>query len=177
MKKIKEKLYNKNNLTIKDITETIIRVKVLLVNSKNEVLLGFCHNTYQFPGGHLENKESIIECAIREVKEETGIVLSIEKIEPFFILRHYSKNYHNTGENRCSEIYYFKIKTDKRYNLTKVDYTENEKNGEFELRYIPLEKVEEVLKDSVFLNKKNEVIVPEMLAVFNEYKNLEMPDK
>lgn len=176
MEKIKEKLYNKDNLKIEDITETIVRVKMLLVNSKNEVLLGFCHNTYQFPGGHQENGESLIECVIREVKEETGIELALDKVDPFFVIRHYSKNYHGTGENRCSEIYYFEIKTDEQYNLANADYTENEKDGEFELRYIPLETVENVLNDSISWNEKNAVIVPEMIAVFNEYKNLEEPN-
>lgn len=28
---------------------------------------------WQFPGGHLENNESVIECARREVLEETGV--------------------------------------------------------------------------------------------------------
>ena len=43
--------------------------KVLLGNRKNAHGAG----TWAFPGGHLEYKESIEECAKREVFEETGI--------------------------------------------------------------------------------------------------------
>ena len=31
---------------------------------------------WQFPGGHLESEESVIECAVREVLEETGISIT-----------------------------------------------------------------------------------------------------
>lgn len=33
------------------------------------------NGTWQFPGGHLEFKESWEECAAREVREETGITI------------------------------------------------------------------------------------------------------
>ena len=34
-----------------------------------------------FPGGHVENGESIYDSAVREVKEELGITLKLEEIE------------------------------------------------------------------------------------------------
>lgn len=40
--------------------------------------------TWGLPGGHLENGESIKQCAVREVKEELGVKLEYVKIEEIF---------------------------------------------------------------------------------------------
>ena len=44
---MKQIITNKYNLTDSDMTEVVKRVKVLLVNSNNDVLLGYSHNNYQ----------------------------------------------------------------------------------------------------------------------------------
>lgn len=59
---------------------------ILIFNNFNQILLGQRKNAHGAsswgpPGGHLEFGESLEECAIREVLEETGLV--IEK--PTFI--------------------------------------------------------------------------------------------
>ncbi len=48
---MKEVLYNYNNLTLEDIDETVTRTKGLIINSNNEITLGYSNKTYQFPGG------------------------------------------------------------------------------------------------------------------------------
>ncbi len=61
----------------KNIIRPAIGVGVLVWREK-QLLLGkrladqqdIC---WQFPGGHLENNESVIECAVREVQEETSL--------------------------------------------------------------------------------------------------------
>ena len=63
----------------------IIGVNVILVDKSNRVLLGQRLNsigagTYGFPAGRLEKNESIVECAKRETKEETGIILTETKL-------------------------------------------------------------------------------------------------
>ena len=56
---MKEFIINDDNLTEEDIEMKVIRVKALIINSKGNIILAFNNNTYQFPGGHVDNDESI----------------------------------------------------------------------------------------------------------------------
>jgi 8-oxo-dGTP diphosphatase len=64
-----------------------IGVGVIVIKDK-KVLLGQRQGSHgagawQFPGGHLEYRESIEECAIREVYEEAGIQIENIRYGPF----------------------------------------------------------------------------------------------
>ena len=167
---MKQLITNKYNLTDSDMTEVVKRVKVLLVNSNNDVLLGYSHNNYQFPGGHVEENETLVQAVNREVLEETGIELNITNIEPFACAIGYYKDWPAEGKNRKIEIYYYEVKTDEKPNLENTKYTENEKNGNFELRYIPLLDVENVLKTNAEEYGDKKGIAREMIDLFGVYK-------
>jgi 8-oxo-dGTP diphosphatase len=60
----------------------------VIVKNGDQVLLGKRKNAHGegdwcFPGGHLEFKESIEDCARREVLEETGIKIKNLKLGPY----------------------------------------------------------------------------------------------
>ena len=46
----------------------------VVVNEENEMLFIYRHSKWDLPKGHVEKDESFEDCALREVKEETGIV-------------------------------------------------------------------------------------------------------
>lgn len=167
---MKQLITNKYNLTDSDMTEVVKRVKVLLVNSNNDVLLGYSHNNYQFPGGHVEENETLVQAVNREVLEETGIELNITNIEPFACAIGYYKDWPAEEKNRKIEIYYYEVKTDEKPNLENTEYTENEKDGNFELRYIPLLDVENVLKTNAEEYGDKKGIAREMIDLFGVYK-------
>ena len=165
-------IYNKNNLEEKDITEVVKRVKLFMINSKNEILMGYSHNEYHCPGGHVEEGESLIDAINREVEEETGIVLNLKELTPFACTLGYYKDWPEEGKNRKTEIYYYEIKTDEKPNLSNTHYDEGELEGNFELKYIPLDKVEEeFIKNSNIYGDKHG-IKKEMLKIFEIYKSL-----
>ena len=97
MKKI---ITNKDNLKEGDMTELVQRVKILLINSKREILLGYSHHNYQFPGGHVEEGENLLETVNREILEETGINLNVKSLKPFAKAIGYYKDWPEVGKNR-----------------------------------------------------------------------------
>jgi len=58
--------------------------KVLLVKRKKT---GFMDGYYATPGGHVDPKETIKGAAVRELREETGLVIKEEDLELFHILQ------------------------------------------------------------------------------------------
>lgn len=173
---MKEILYNYDNLTLEEIDEVVVRTKGLIINSKDEITLGYSHKTFQFPGGHLEEGETLNECLLREIKEETGIEIKNAEIKPFEKITYYNKNYHNSEKNRKNEIYYFIIKTDDTFNIDNSQLDEWEQDGKFTVKTFPLTNVEQVLIDSIPDNPINKVIVEEMLDIFKEYNKIKDMD-
>lgn len=169
---MKELFYNNDNLTKEEIDETVIRTKGLIINDNNEITLGYSHKTYQFPGGHLEEGETINECLIREVKEETGIDIKNYELQPFQKNTYYSKNYRGTNKNRENIIYYFIIKTNDKTNLNNIELTNYEKEGNFCIKTYTLDNIENILIKSIPDNPINEIIVEEMLEAIKEYKRI-----
>jgi len=168
---MKKLITNNYNLTEQDMTEVVKRVKVLILNSNREVLLGYSHNNYQFPGGHVEEGETLIDAVNREILEETGMDLGISSLKPFACAIGYYKDWPSIGKNRKIEIYYYEVKTDEKPILENTKYTENEKNGNYELKYIPLKNIEKVLEKNAKQYGDRNGIAKEMIDLFNLYKN------
>ena len=166
---MKEIIYNYDYLKDEDITEVVIRTKALIINNKN-IILGNENNIYQFPGGHLEESETFEECLKREVLEETGIEINDNEIKrPFMKVTYLNKDWPEIGKNRKSEIYYYLIETSKKPDISKVEYTEHEKQGNFKFESIPLSESINVIEKNISKNEKNKVIAPDMIMAITEY--------
>lgn len=166
---MKEIIYNYDNLKENDITEVVIRMKALIIN-KDDIILGNENGILQFPGGHLEEGERFEECLKREIMEETGIEITTDEIErPFMKVTYLNKDWPEINKNRKSEIYYYIIKTNKEPDVTKVNYTEHEKQGNFKIEKISLNSSVEIIRNNIPSNEKNKVIAPDMITAIEEY--------
>ena len=163
-------IHNEYNLKEEEISEVVTRVKALLLNSNNELLMGYAHKVYQFPGGHVENNEDMLVALSREIKEETGISLKLKNEVPFACNTRYFKDYPVVGKNRKNYIYYYEIKTDLPPNLSKTSYTDDEVAGNFELRYEKVDTIESTIKNNVDKYGNLLGIATEMLELIEYYK-------
>ena len=168
---MKEVIYNYDNLKENEIDEIVIRCKGLIVNNKNEIMLGYCHNTYQFPGGFLEDDETLIEGLKREILEETGIILDDKEIiKQICTISQLNKDYPKKGINRLTEFSYYYVLTNKKVNLNNINYDKWEQDNNFKLKYISIDEFEKVLNKTKNDNPMNEMIYKDMIKVFSIIK-------
>ena len=70
---------------------------------------------------------------------------------------------------QLAEIYYYLIETNQEPDLTKVHYTEHEKQGNFKLEKIPLNSAIEILEKNIPNHDMNQVITPDMITAIRTY--------
>lgn len=169
---MKEIIKNVDNLSEEDMSDFMTKVKLLLINSKGELLLGYSHHEYQFPGGTQEENETLDDTVKRELLEETGIELNDSKFKPFVKSSGYYKDWPSAGRNKKVEIYYYEIKTDEKPNFGKMKLTEKEREGSFTLRYVSLDDVEKEIINNAKEYGDAHGIVSEMIDLLNIYKEI-----
>ena len=162
---------NDCNLNDEEMEQSVIRVKGLIINSSGKILLAHNNNTYQFPGGHKEDEESIDDCVLREIMEETGIKLEIQ--EPAFLcIKTYDDNYFGTNKKVVNSIYYYRFFTDDVPHFENTHYDELELATDFNLFYVEFSELKNFLTTNMNSGNIDPKICREMLLVVDEYSNL-----
>lgn len=111
----------------------------LVYNAKNEILFIHRNGRWDIPKGKIEKGESIEECAIREVEEETG-VKGLEITKPLEITYHVFKR---NGKFCLKETFWFEMRT------TSTDELTPQKNeGIKKAKWLNFEKSQKALDKS-----------------------------
>ena len=168
---MKNIVINDYQLDQNDIEEKVVRVKALIINSRGKIIVAHNNNTYQFPGGHKKDHESIDECILREVKEETGISLTISE-SPFLCITTYDDNYFNSGRKVLNSIYYYRFFTDDEPNFLETHYDELELSTDFNLFYVNFKDLEAFLQKHITTGEIDPKIAREMLIMLAEYHKM-----
>ena len=166
-----EKIYNYDNLKPEEINEKTTRARAILINSNNEVLMCYSNGLqhYEFPGGHLEENETLEEGLKREILEETGITIDTKEINLFYAIKYYCKNYHDSGKNRLVEIYYYVIYCDSIYEDSKRQLDTNEIIQNYECQYINVDELKNILIENKKTTKENNSALDDMILIWDEF--------
>jgi 8-oxo-dGTP pyrophosphatase MutT (NUDIX family) len=82
---------------------TIVAAGGMVHTSKNEVLLIHRRGKWDLPKGKLDDKEELVDCAYREIKEETGLQ-QLQYEHPIITTYH---TYHEHGKHILKESHWF----------------------------------------------------------------------
>lgn len=148
---MKEIIHNNDNLNEQDCHHIIKRAKLIVENSKQELLFVIEDNSMFLIGGHVENNEPDNETLIREIKEEAGIDFNPQVDKPFLCIKYLTKDYPKVNENTLYITNFYYLKSDKLIpNISNLNLTKDEQLNNFHLEYIPkeqsLSRLEEVSK-------------------------------
>ncbi len=163
--------YNEDNLNSNDINNYIKRAKLIIENSKNELLVVLSNQNYFLLGGHVENNETDRECLLRELKEETGTYLPFPEQKPFFTINYYCKDYPKNNINTMYINNYYHIKYDLVPDSANTNLTCDEKKGNFTIKFIPKNQIIDVLKENLKVCTKP-LVVRDTIDVIKKYLEL-----
>lgn len=169
--KFEKKIYNNDNLSDLDIDEKTTRARAILINPSKEILMCYSNGLkhYEFPGGHLENNETLEDALKREILEETGITINDTKINPFYVIKYYCKNYHDSGKNRLVEIYYYVVCCSSMYDNSKRHLDSNEIMQNYECKYIHIDNLRHILIENKKTTQENNSALDDMILIWDEF--------
>lgn len=167
---MKKVVYNYDNLKDSDINKVSKRIKAIITNDKDEILLACNNSNYHLPGGHIEGKEDNLECLKRELKEELGADVSLNNTNHIFTILYYNKDYPEKGINTKTESVYYEVNEEVILNNNRTHYDDNERKGGFHTRYVKKDEILSFLKNS-FAHATNEAVPRDTLLVLKEYLN------
>jgi 8-oxo-dGTP pyrophosphatase MutT (NUDIX family) len=124
--------------------KTVLAAGGVVLNQNNELLMICKRSKWDLPKGHVDKKETFEACALREVREETGLKnLSIVRYLGFTAHEYYD---HELQSDAVKETHWFLMKGDKKESLN-AQMTESIEW----IRWVSKSELEKCLRNS-FLN-------------------------
>lgn len=170
MKTIINNPYILNETEINKITN---KVRALIIDENNNILVTKYADIYMLPGGKIDKGENIESALIRELKEELGIEFDIKELEPFLEFKNYLSNYpivdSNKLINKLNKTTYFVIKIEKEFDIDKIKLTEREKKNNFSITNLKLDEALNIISNHNSNNPRNQYFKLELIKVLEEF--------
>ena len=168
-----ELVINDDNLQFDKVQEFSSKVRAILVDEHNKILVANYGDVILLPGGKVDAGETESEAITRELTEELGHDYNAKELDFFATLNYYQKNYPKRDgifKNRLVQTHYFigpykDIKKD----LQKL--TEKEIRDKLTLELVSLGDLENMILNNENNNPRNKYFQIELLTILSSYKN------
>ncbi|MGM9970536.1 MAG: NUDIX hydrolase [Anaeroplasma sp.] len=147
---------------------------IYIKGNKIAMIHSIKYNYYKFPGGGIESGENPVQALIREVKEETGLIVNINTIKEYGYVHRIQKSKFKQNEVFEQDNYYYFIECEDNAISQKLD--DYEKDEKFTLEFVdPLYAIKinrEKKHDSIDrLMLERDAKVLELLVIHNFFNN------
>ena len=169
-----ELVINGDNLQFDEVQEFSSKVRAILIDENNRILIANYGNVILLPGGKVDTGETISEAIIRELSEELGQKYNTNELDFFVTLNYYQKDYpkrDGTFQNRLVQTNYF-VGSYKVIKKDSLKLTEKEQKDNFRLDLVSLEELENMILNNKNNNPRNVYFQKELLAILASYKNM-----
>ena len=138
---------------------------IIIKDNKVYMIHSLKYDYYEFPGGGIEKGESIIDCLVRETKEEAGLIIKNESIEEFGYVHRIHKDKYDNELTFVQDNYYYLC--DVEDVITHQSLTEKEIEEGFVLELVDINNV-------INVNRNNEHGPENPIIIERDTKVLEM---
>ena len=147
-------LLNQNKIDINTIEKKAYKVRILIKNELDEILICYYAGVYMLPGGKIQPNETTEMALFRELKEETGILLANDFQTKSFKLQYVMEDYIEKGIHKYLETVYYYLEIPSSTKIIPANLSENEKKHNFKIEWTPISKIEEILKNNQVDNRR-----------------------
>lgn len=150
-----------------DCEETKDKVRLISIVDGKVAICNYS-DFYMFPGGKIDNHENLDDALIREIKEETGNIVT--EYEHYLEVNNYIKDHISRDstipKNRKIKTNYYI--TNQKLDLTKERTLSEKETGNLEIKYISIEELIKEITNTNF-DYKQQMYAKEVLTVLRYY--------
>lgn len=170
----RKKIINKKNLVPDSSWLNFRKVRAIIENASGNIVICTEGGVPIFPGGKCDANENEENAIKREVKEETGIELTDERLNKALVIESFYDDFYDFRSKKLRPRHtvttYFYVKTNKWINKDKIELTDGEKRLGFNIFTVSKNNLYKLLNEDhqgvlngKFFDEENRIVLNEIL--------------